>query len=489
MQRMQLSNYICFHVGNQPYLFHGLTGNIVALDETAAELVTFVQTHGESTGDSSSFDVKQYLSHVNHVNADEKYQTMLKELIDLEILQYEAESQKGRFSLTPPAPDRTDNMPVKTLVIHLVNECNLRCTYCYAGDGEYGAPQKYLSKEVAQQAVDFLMENSGEETSVTLVLFGGEPFLNWDVLKYLVEYSTEQGKKWGKKVQYSLTTNGTLLSPERIKFLDRYSVGVSVSMDGTKEAHDKNRFFAGGQGSYEQVSKNVNRLIEGHKSAPVGTRVTVAKGFEKIENSLQHLLSKGFYEVGFAPVTQSDMNLALSDEDLQDMLRQFEEIADLYVEHAIHNRYLGFSNMTNLLKELHMGTNKAYGCGAGLGFFAVSPDGGLYLCHRFNEDERFKLGDVYVGIHRKKQKEMLAELHVDRKESCKTCALKHICSGGCYYEALERQGDYRKPNAHYCSWMHEWITLGLKTYVRILKQNPDFLDRIAGIGKEGCVSN
>ncbi|MED0675961.1 MULTISPECIES: radical SAM/SPASM domain-containing protein [Aneurinibacillus] len=486
MGTMQIRNYIDFFVDGHHYLFHGLTGNIMELDEAASSFLSFAKQHGQPIGDCTVLAEDVYAVQMQR---DEKWQEAIRELAKMEIVHDEGAEGEGVFSRTPSAPRQTDNMPVKTLVVHLVNECNLRCTYCYAGDGEYGAPKKYLSKEVAEQAVHFLMENSFHEQEVTIVLFGGEPFLNWDVLQHLVEYGTEQAELYGKKISYSLTTNGTLLSPERIAFLNRYSIGVSVSMDGTQEAHDKHRLFAGGQGSYERVSQNVERLVEGHRTAPVGARVTVSRGFEAVETSLSHLLAKGFYEVGFAPVTETDANLLLNGEELRELLRQFADIADLYVEHAVNGRYLGFSNLTNLLKELHIGTNKAYGCGAGLGFFAVSPDGGLYLCHRFNEDERFKMGDIYSGIQRERQREMLEQLHVERKESCTMCALKHICSGGCYYEAMERQGDFRRPNAHYCEWMHEWMVIGLKAYVKIAKANPAFLDRISGIGKEGCVSH
>lgn len=472
---MQLSNYLCFTTKNKPYLYHGLTGNIMSLDEQAMAFIKFFETNGFQEGDSYTLNDEQLKKH-----ALTSYESIINEFKNLEILTLLGSDSYKWLSHTPPAPQDTEAMPLKTLVFHLVNECNLRCTYCYADGGEYGAPQKYMSKETAKQSVDYLLEHSYGEDSVTIVLFGGEPFLNWDVLTYIVEYSDAEAQKRGKKVTYSLTTNGTLLSEQKVAFLNQYSVGVSVSMDGSEAYHNKNRPFAGGQGSYDSVNKNVTKLIESQRTAPVGTRVTVAKGFEEIEASLKHLLSKGFYEVGFAPVTESNMNLSLDEEDLESLLNQFEEITDTYVSHAIKNEYIGFSNLTNLLRELHKGENKAYGCGAGLGFFAVSPEGDLYLCHRFNEDERFKMGDIYDGLNRTKQKDMLAELHIDNKSTCQTCSLKHICSGGCYYEALERQGDYRKPNKHYCNWMHEWITIGLKAYVRIAEENPSFLDVISG---------
>lgn len=477
---MRLTNILSFESNQKHYLYHGTTGNILNLDQEAVDFIQFFKSNGVREGDSYHLQDDSLIDEVQ-----KNYQSLMEELAELEILALDSENQRKRFSNSPPAPKNTEKMPVKTLVLHLVNECNLRCTYCYADGGEYGAPKKYMSEATAKQAVDYLLEHSYEEDSVTIVLFGGEPFINWKVLKYVVEYSAEEGRKKGKQVNYSLTTNGTLLSKEKIDFLNQYGIGVSISMDGSEEIHNKNRPFEGGQGSFELVKKNATRLMESERTAPVGTRVTLAKDFEEIGASLERLLRLGFSEVGFAPVSESDTTLQLNDTDLTKMLEQFEEISDIYVEHALKNEYLGFSNLTNLLKELHNGENKSYGCGAGLGFFAVSPDGGLYLCHRFNEDERFKMGNIYDGLDRNKQKQLLEELHVDNKQSCRSCSLKNICTGGCYYEALERHGDHRKPNMHYCNWMHEWTTIGLKAFVRINEENPHFINVIAG-DKGGC---
>lgn len=290
MQMAQLRNVIHFAVDESEYLFHGLTGNIIKLDELAKGFVQFAKQQGTKTGDTVELDLEQYLKQAGDTR---EHREMLEELHQLEIL-HKRESGPKRFSLTPPAPVHTEAMPVKTLVFHLANECNLRCTYCYAGDGEYGAPQKYMSIETANQAIRFLMENSLGEKAVTIVLFGGEPLLNWRVLKHIVEQAVEEAGKWGKTVTFSLTTNGTLMTEEQMAFLRKYRIGTSVSMDGTREAHDKHRVMAGGQGSYERISKNVAKLIATHTSAPVGTRVTLTKGFEKLETSLAHLLSKGF---------------------------------------------------------------------------------------------------------------------------------------------------------------------------------------------------
>ncbi|WP_318503287.1 4Fe-4S cluster-binding domain-containing protein [Bacillus sp. T3] len=173
----------------------GLPGNILNLDQEAVDFIQFFKNNGVREGDSYHLQDDNLIGEVQ-----QNYESLVQELAELEILALDSENQRKRFSNSPPAPKNTEKMPVKTLVLHLVNECNLRCTYCYADGGEYGAPKKYMSEATAKQAVDYLLEHSYQEDSVTIVLFGGEPFINWKVLKYVVEYSAEEGKKKGNKL-------------------------------------------------------------------------------------------------------------------------------------------------------------------------------------------------------------------------------------------------------------------------------------------------
>lgn len=468
---LKLSNALTFHVDGKMYIYHGLSGVITELDQISASVLNMFQQQDTITR-------QELLSKIKDTIDERAIEQAIDELVQMEILI--ENDVKGIHSLTPGIPN-VEKIPLQTLVFHLINECNLSCTYCYAGGGNYGKPMKLMSIETAEKAIDFLIQQSGDEPRISVVLFGGEPTMNWPLIKRIVEYGRKMSDKVQKTIDFSMTTNGTLLNDERIKFLTENHVGVTVSMDGPKEWQDQFRIFNNGAGSYDIVLKNAKKLIEMRPKKPVAVRVTVNKGFPSVKDLFYHFLDIGFHEVGFAPVSAADEAFVLNSPELWRLLDDFEQLAEDYVQAANNNRYLGFSNLSNILVELHFGINKGYACGAGIGFMAVSPSGELFLCHRFNEQKEYKIGDIYQGINRNFQAELLSSLHVDNKTTCSSCALKHTCSGGCYYEALERMGEITSPNLHYCQWMKKWYKIGLKTYVRIMKENPTFIDRIAGL--------
>ncbi len=473
-----LSNHIAFEVDGRPYLYQGLSGVITQLDGLASKIIHAMKAN-------QAIERQALYSSLSDLASPSELAEAIDELIQSGVL-YVTGENKGPLMRTPPVPV-SSKLPLATLVFHLVNSCNLGCSYCYAGSGEYGAPQKLMSRETAEDAIDFLLRESRQLEEVSVILFGGEPFLNWPQLKHIVEYGEREAGRCGKRISFSLTTNGTLLNDERIAFIRDHQIGVSVSMDGDEATQDKWRPLKSGAGSYRLVSANVRKLVAEKTGRPVAARVTLTRDFPHVRETLQHLRGLGFHEVGFAPVTETDEEMMLARPEMMRLLEQFAELADEFVAAAANNGFLGFSNLTNLLADLHSGQTKAYGCGAGLGFMAVSPSGELYLCHRFNEDSTVRMGDIYKGINRDFQQKLLSELHVDNKTTCSRCALVHSCAGGCYYEARERQGDILAPNLHYCNWMLRWTTIGLKTYVRLMEQNPDYLDRMIGSG--ACSSN
>lgn len=466
-----LSNEIVFNVDNEAYIYQGLSGMIVALDPVSEAIIHFMQKN-------KTVDREVVIDELANQYSPEHIENAINELLEAAIL-YEQGERSHPLVRTTQVPN-AENLPIATLVLHLINSCNLGCAYCYAGDGEYGAPQKAMSEETAKAAIDFLIKESRDLNEISVILFGGEPFLNWKQLKNVVEYGEKEAEKAGKSINFSLTTNGTLLNDERIQFIVDHNIGVSVSMDGDEETHDTWRPFKNGAGSYKQISNNVKKLLAKKSGKPVAARVTLTKDFPNIRQTLEHLLELGFHEVGFAPVTETDEILMLSRPELMRLLDQFEQLAHDFVQHVKENKYLGFSNLCNLLGELHEGQSKPYGCGAGLGFMAVSPSGDLYLCHRFNEDAEVQLGNIYDGIDRVRQQQLLEDLHVDQKTTCSRCPLKHSCAGGCYFEARERMGEITSPNLHYCNWMLRWTKIGLETYVRVMKENPSFMDRMTG---------
>lgn len=475
--KLSISNAMLFEVDDASYIFQGLSGMISGLSPLSKQVVTIIQKQESSYTEI----VEQCLDNYSQDDIEAAIET----LINQEIIH--VNGKIGPVSETPGVPP--ENFPIQTLVFHLVNECNLGCAYCYAGLGEYGAPMKRMSEFTSIQAIDFLMDASKDMPQVSVILFGGEPTLNWDQLVNTVEYGKKHAKEYGKTIDFSLTTNGTVLTDRMIDFLVEHDVGISVSMDGDKETQDKSRpYKKDGIGSYDMVSRNAQKLISKHKTKPVAARVTLTKGYPNVKHTFEHLQGLGFHEVGFAPVSEMDEEFFLNESEMNRLLDEFEDLTETFIEEAKENRYFGFSNLVNVLVELHRGVNKSYGCGAGIGFFAVSPTGDLFLCHRFNEQEDYKMGDIYNGVNESFRSQLLNDLHVDNKTTCSQCPLKHTCSGGCYYEALERQGEITSPNLHYCNWMFRWYGIALDAYVRVMEANPTFIDRVAGMSTSAKIS-
>jgi len=372
--------------------------------------------------------------------------------------------------------------PLGTLVLNVTNNCNLSCRYCY----EYGedrldkpAPTAAMSEETARQAVELLIRLSEGNRKLQLTFFGGEALLNWKVIRPTVEYARRRAAQEGKFIDFSLTTNATLLSPEVIHWIAENHIGVTVSIDGPAELQDEMRVYAGGRGSYDVVAPTIKELVRVHRSRPIGARVTVTSRTLDIPRVFNHLISEmGFYEVGFAPVTSSPKrDYSLDGEAMDRLLDQFRILADQYVEGASQDRYVGFANLSDLLGEIRQGVAKAFPCGAGLGLAGVAPGGEVGLCHRFAGSGEHDFGHVASGVDRAKRAEHLEKGHIGKRPECHTCWVRSLCAGGCYHEARVRYGDRFKSNLHYCDWIRRWTALGLEVYATILERNPAFLDR------------
>jgi uncharacterized protein len=283
----------------------------------------------------------------------------------------------------------------------------------------------------------------------------------------------------GKFVDFSMTTNATMLTSEIISFLAENNVGVTVSIDGPKESNDRFRVFHNGKGSYDVIAPKIKELVKVHRSRPIGARVTLTAQVVDVKKIFRHLTEEmGFDEVGFAPVTTSPVRLyAIGNNGLDKVLEQFTELAQEYLQHALENKHHGFSNVNDTLQELHQGVSKAYPCGAGLGLLGVSPSGDIGLCHRFVDSPAGKLGHIDSGIDRVAQQEHLNRGHINTKYDCHTCWARPVCSGGCYHEAYVRYGDTSHANLHYCDWIRGWTDVCLRIYGEIAARNPKYLER------------
>ncbi len=409
-----------------------------------------------------------------------------------ELLSVRAIGETGVPIRPQPKVKPPENFPLTTMVLNVTNQCNLSCTYCYEYgedkivDTENGKQSKFMSEETARESVEFLLRESGINRLAHLTFFGGETLLNFPVVRSTIAYARRRAAEMGKEIDFSLTTNATLLKPEVIEFLAENRVGVTVSIDGPKEVQDQFRVFHNGSGSYETVAPKIQELLRRHRSRPIGARVTLTAQNLDVRKIYRHLREEiGFWEVGFAPVTTaSSRGYAIADSGFDSMLDQFRALAAEFLEAALENRHHGFSNVKDTLEEIHKGMSKAYPCGAGLGLMGVSTDGDVALCHRFAGSDSHKLGTVSGGIDRLVQIGFLESHHIDEKTDCSRCWARPLCSGGCYHEAHTRYGDTAHANLHYCEWIRGWTETCLQIYAELAVRNPRYLEQFDEVEHE-----
>ena len=305
--------------------------------------------------------------------------------------------------------------------------------------------------------------------------------MNFPLLKRIVVYAREQCAARGKTVDFSLTTNATLLSTSVIEFLAENAVGVTVSIDGPKATNDQFRVFANGRGSYDIIVPKIRELLARHKSRPIAARVTLTTPRTNVLEVYRHLKHDlGFHEVGFAPVTTSpDRLYSIGDRGMDSVLEQFTTLAQEYLSFALQNRHHGFSNVSDTLSELHQGISKSHPCGAGLGLLGVSPSGDLAPCHRFVDSDTHKLGHISSGIDVERKSDFLTRGNVGNKYDCQTCWARPLCAGGCHHEAFVRYGDTGHANLHYCDWIRSWTDTCLNIYGVLAENNPGYLNYFA----------
>jgi uncharacterized protein len=374
-------------------------------------------------------------------------------------------------------------VPLQTLVVNVTNQCNLSCTYCYEYgedkivDTENGKQPKFMTAETARASVDFALRESRESPTAHITFFGGETLMNFPVLKSTIAYARQRAAEVGKEIDFSLTTNATLLKPDVIEFLAENRVGVTISIDGPEDLQNRFRVFKNGTGSYDIAAPKIKALLARHRSRPIGARVTLTRQTLDVTRIYRHLAEEiGFWEVGFAPVTTApSRDYAISGGGFDDLLGQFRALAHEYLQASLENRHHGFSNVRETLQEIHQGHAKAYPCGAGIGLMGVATDGDVALCHRFAGSEAHKFGTVHDGVSWERQQDFLDTHHIANKTDCQTCWARPICAGGCYHEANTRYGTTATPNLHYCEWIRGWTHTCLEIYGELAVKNPQFL--------------
>ena len=333
---------------------------------------------------------------------------------------------------------------VKALCLHIAHTCNLNCSYCFASQGKYHGERALMSYEVGKRALDFLIENSGTRRNLEVDFFGGEPLMNFDVVKQLVAYARSIEKEKNKNFRFTLTTNGVLVDDDVIEFSNREMSNVVLSLDGRKEVHDRYRVDYAGNGSWEKIVPKFQKFVNARGGKNYYMRGTFTHANPDFLEDIKTMLDLGFSELSMEPVVAaSDDPAALTEEDKPVVMKQYEDLAKLMLERDKEGKPFTFYHYMIDLKGGPCIYKRISGCGSGTEYMAVTPWGDLYPCHQFVGDEKFKLGDIWSGVNNKKIQDEFASCNVYAKEECRDCWARLYCSGGCAANAYHATGSVK----------------------------------------------
>lgn len=343
------------------------------------------------------------------------------------------------------------NTSIKAICLNISHDCNLRCEYCFASEGDYNSGRELMSKEVALKAVDYLVANSGGRRNIEIDFFGGEPLMNFDVIEEVVKYGRKIEKEANKHFYFTTTTNGTLLNKERIDFINENMDNVVISIDGRKEVHDAVRHDFLGRGSYDKIMPAAKELVSGRNGKSYFVRGTFTAKNKDFSNDVMHLADMGFKEISVEPVVGTGSDLYFQDSDVPQLLKEYENLALKYIKRLSTDDKFRFYHFNIDIDDGPCLFKRITSCGAGYEYIAVSPDGKIYPCHQFVGQDEFVIGDIYNGISNLKMCDDFKENTIFKKEKCRDCWAKLFCSGGCHANAYFSNGDIKEPNELSCT--------------------------------------
>lgn len=333
---------------------------------------------------------------------------------------------------------------IKALCLHIAHTCNLNCSYCFASQGKYHGERALMSFEVGKRALDFLIENSGSRRNLEVDFFGGEPLMNFDVVKRLVEYARSIEKEKNKNFRFTLTTNGVLVDDDVIDFANREMSNVVLSLDGRREVHDRYRVDYAGNGSWDKIVPKFQKFVAARGGKNYYMRGTFTHANPDFLEDIKVMLDLGFFELSMEPVVAAEGDpAALTEGDKAIVLDQYEKLAELMLRRDKEGKPFTFYHYMIDLKGGPCIYKRISGCGSGTEYMAVTPWGDLYPCHQFVGDEKFKLGDIWNGVSNTEIQKEFASCNVYAREECRDCWAKLYCSGGCAANAYHSTGSVR----------------------------------------------
>ncbi len=413
------------------------SGSVHLVDEAVYDIISMYETHDKK--EITKVILERYKDH-DDINEEE---------ISLCFDDIEALKNNGvlfadeKYALTA-AEYKNNNKEVKALCMHIAHTCNLNCSYCFAGQGKYKGEDALMSLEVGKKAFDFLIDNSGKRHNLEVDFFGGEPLMNFDVVKELVKYGRELEKKHDKNFRFTLTTNGVLIDDDVIDFANKEMENVVLSLDGRKKVHDHFRVDYKGRGSYDTVVPKFKKLVESRGNKGYYIRGTFTSGNPDFTNDVFHMADLGFTELSMEPVVCAESDpYAFSDKDKELIFDQYELLATEMIKRRKEGNPFTFYHYMLDLKNGPCIYKRVTGCGSGTEYFAVTPRGDLYPCHQFVGDKKYLMGNVFDGVQHPEKQDEFRTCNVYARQECKECWARLYCSGGCAANSYNATGDIK----------------------------------------------
>ncbi len=424
-----------YKLGGYNIVLDSCSGGVHVVDEVAYDIIALYET--QSRDKIVAAMKEKYASYEDITAAD------IEECYD----QVTSLKENGKLFAPDTFADMAGHLKEKTsgvikaLCLHVAHTCNLNCSYCFASQGKYHGERAVMSFEVGKQALDFLVANSGTRRNLEVDFFGGEPLMNFDVVKQLVAYARSIEKEKGKNFRFTLTTNGMLVDDDVIDFANRECHNVVLSLDGRKEIHDRYRVDYAGRGSWEQIVPKFQKFVKERGGKGYYMRGTFTHANPDFLKDIQTMLDLGFTELSMEPVVCAPGDPSeLTQEDLPIVLEQYEKLAELMLERDREGRPFTFYHYMIDLTGGPCIYKRISGCGSGTEYMAVTPWGDLYPCHQFVGEEAFKLGDIWNGVTNKETQCDFANCNVYARPDCRDCWAKLYCSGGCAANAYHSTG-------------------------------------------------
>lgn len=415
------------------------SGGVHIVDELTYDLLDNVEPPFE---DKCPDKVMEKLSKVYPAEEIESCYQEIVELYNDKILFSEDDYEKyAKYSVASP---------VKAMCLNIAHDCQLRCKYCFASTGDFGQGRKLMSFETGKHAIDFLLENSGDRPNLELDFFGGEPLMNFRVVKQIVEYARSREAEYNKKFRFTITTNGLLLDDEKIEFINREMSNVVLSIDGRKSVNDYFRVLPNGQGCYDMILPKYKKLVEGRGDKEYYVRGTFTNKNLDFSNDVFALYEAGFDQISIEPVVGDGDEYALTMGNLPAVFKEYEVLAQRILDNEKKGGKFNFFHFMLDLDQGPCAIKRLRGCGCGNDYVAITPDGDIYPCHQFVGMEEYKMGNIDEGTFNEEMKADFANCHVYSKPECRKCWAKFYCSGGCNANNYQYMGDVRSAHKISC---------------------------------------